>query len=161
MISQLLSNKDARYCCVIVVLGLAVIFSGMRIKDLDAQLSEKPNIETKIETHIVTKDVKGPEKIVEHEVLVPGTTTVMYVDRVITREGDTITKTQDRDVEKILTQAHDNPNRWIAGIGVNPANAGGFPTLRGGYSWGNRLDLTGSVDVMNKQGRIEASLRFR
>lgn len=91
-------SKDVRYVIVIAVLGLLLVFAGIKIIHQQDALAAKPKIEvhTVVETKLVEHRVAGP--VVIHEKIVTLPSGEKTVDREITRAP--VTTDKDADTEK-------------------------------------------------------------
>lgn len=85
---------------VILVLGVMLAVAGKRILDLQALLAAKPQIQVQWRDRVVTKTVKGPERIVTRTVREAGGA-VTIIKEVV---RDEVVKTTDADRSGVRTE---------------------------------------------------------
>jgi len=147
---------ENRFKVAMLALAAAVAMLGRqqeKIGALGQALLDKP----KVETHVETRTVQGPVRIVEKIVTTPGGERI--VERIITR--DAVTRdTNAQRVERPNCPAQYVP-KWIVGASANPLKAQEGQMIRVGYSVNGRIDVTYGHSINTRDTRHEIGTAFR
>lgn len=107
--------------------------------------AEKPLIEKSEEKLKDRRIERGPKKITNTYTTVPGKCEPVIVAQVIeiAPEVEEIhSHVSKAEKETPICPAPESKNRWLIGASFTPEDSKALPIVRGGYSWGNRVDLT-------------------
>jgi hypothetical protein len=153
-----------------VAIGVAILFAYLwyqkvgEVGYLSAQLAEKPKV-VEVE-RVVTKIVRGKERIVEKEKIVRGEdhVEVIEVERVIYK--DPVEESWDTSKEHYETPSVPPPNdylpRWYVGAGANPFTTDVKPYVRAGATILQHIDLGVGYDTKyGPKDALRAEVGFR
>lgn len=151
----------------VVITLIAVIFYVLSLQHqlaaAKAALAARPTVHIEAEQQVKTVRVAGPVHYETETVYVPGTNTVQYVDRIITRDPVTTTTQKDSEVKKDEKPSCPAPAaaHWrYAGITLDPDNGGVPSALRGGVTLWGRFDAGASYDWKHHAPGLDAAVRF-
>lgn len=148
---------------ILVALFLYIASLRRQLSEANAALAARPTVHLEAEQQLKTVRVAGPERVDIRTVYKDGQ--IVYVDRVLTRDPVTTTTVKDSEVRKDVTPSCPAPRHYGRYLGI----ADGLPQedkprLRGGMTFGDRLDLGIAYDTrfspLNGAIQAEASWRF-
>lgn len=148
----LAKKRDTWYILVIAVLAFAVWALRAELRTDKVALAARPAVET----HVVTRTVQGPERIVEK--VVKGD----VVERTVYKDPVTTVTEASRDTHPACPDPLRPPTRYV-GAGWSPLDER-RPRIRAGGTLFGRLDLGGYYDTAKTPAQgalgIEAAYRF-
>ncbi len=150
---------------ILVLVALIIYILSLRgqLAAANAALAARPAIHTEAEQKTQIVRVAGPVHYETKTVFVPGTNTVQYVDRIITRDPVTTTTEKETEVKRDEKPACPPlpaaPWRY-AGAVVDPLAQTKLVGLRGGVTLYDRLDLGAAFRTQPNLYTLEAGIRF-
>lgn len=125
LLAPLLKKRDTYYIVAIIVLVLLFVGAKRRYVSDEAALAARPAVHETAEQQVKVVKVAGPVRVETRTVYKPGTTQVVYVDRVVDSSPVTTTTEKQsevvKDVKPACPAAPAARNRFV-GVQTSPLN---------------------------------------